>query len=493
MKKFTLPYSFLKKCFGRALLWLGALTIISCSPKVQVVQEGQPVSADHSSNPPAEFERIATMTDSLVGLFIESGQVPGMVVAIAKNGQPVFSRAYGKADVEIDADASLETVFGIASVTKQFTAAAILRLVEEGRLSLSDPITKYLPDYPVQGHQVSIHHLLSHTSGIGDYRFRNEALPDWYRLDLSYEKMVELWGHQPFDFKPGEGFGYSNMGYYLLGQIIERVTGIKWVEYAGPALLQPLGLQHTLFNEARRVIPNRAEGYLHDGNKLINLPFRSIHLFSAGGGLSSTTGDLLRWTHLLYQGKVVSPESLQQMTSPTVLTNGDTVGYGYGLYVSELGAHRKIYHGGTFGFGAFLSHYPEEGLSIGILSNSSKGRERAEQLEKVLAREIFNIRLLDLPLTSEEISRYQGIYSYLSEERSYDLHVFGENGQLKARIEGGDSFRLLYQGSHTFVPIVDEDDRLVFSPESGRAGGFMHHEGRWEVSPAKRKLPENSK
>lgn len=323
-----------------------------------------------------------------------------------------------------------------------------MRLIEQGKISLDDPVTKFLPDYPSQGNTVTVHHLLSHTSGMNDYGLKNEDLPGWYSLELPYQNMIELWANKPFENKPGEDKDYNNWGYYLLGQIIEKVTGTSWSNYAEPELLKPLGLENTLFAHQLRIVPGRAKGYLHQKDSVINVPYRNIETFSAGGGLSSTIEDIVQWTHLLHTGKVVSAESLKKMTTPVVLNNGKTVGYGYGLYVNELRGHRKIYHGGTFGFGTYVSHYPEEGITIAILSNSTKGRERAEQLEEILATAALDIKIKELPLSSADIDRYSGVYSYQSTPTKVrELKIFGKEGKLLAQIGDHNSVCSAHRGT----------------------------------------------
>ena len=461
----------------RSLFLLLLLSLFSIRALAfQVLQEKQIV-----------IEEIESLTDSFASKIIRHTEVPGMNVAVAKNDKIIFLKSYGKADIEMDADVEAGTVFGIASVTKQFTAAAIMQLIEEDKISLNDPITKFLPDYPTQGNHVTIHHLLSHTSGIKDYGIRNEKMPHWYKIPLSYEEMLELWAQEPFDFEPGEKYDYSNFNYYLLGQILERVAGKSWLEYAEPELLQPLGLDNIFFSRQDSIIPGRAKPYLHLKNKMINLPYRDISFLSAGGGLSATITDLLTWTRLLHSGEVVSFESLEKMTSPTVLNNGKKVGYGYGLYVNELRGHKKIYHGGTFGFGAYVAHYPAEDITIAILSNSSKGRERAEQLEEIIATAVLDIEIKEVPLTAEEISRYTGSYSYQSTPTKVrELKVFGENGRLLAQIGDNRAFALRFQGNHEFIPVVNGITNINFIVEQGKAVGLTIHEGAWEITPARK-------
>jgi len=418
----TLSYKNLLFCLFQSLnrkliyyiffLLLGTLTAMGCAPEA-LISEGNfkpiqnlPAIQNHS------LSEIEATAEALAKAQISDGSTPGMSVAIARNGEILFARAYGQADVEMSVEASTETVYHIGSLTKQFTAAIIMRLAEKGQISLHDLITKYLPDYPVQGHQVTIRHLLNHTAGIKDISAKNEAEFGQFRLDLSYEALVNWFCKRPFAFSPGEKFDYNNLGYILLGEIIYKVTGLPYAEYVEKELLQPLGLDNTWYADPLRIIPNRAKGYEIKNGKLVNVPYISPKLAGAAGALCSTIDDLIRWTFLLHGGQVVSQESLQQMTAPTVLANGDTIGYGYGLYVQEFNGHRKIFHDGTFGFGSYLAHYPAAGLTIVVLTNSESGRSKAEAMEKALARIILGWQVHDLPTAPANVSRYMRTTTY---------------------------------------------------------------------------------
>ncbi|MFD3002630.1 serine hydrolase domain-containing protein [Pontibacter toksunensis] len=431
------------------------------------------------------------MADSLAYAHMAEDFMPGMTVAVARDGDILFSRGYGKADVEMGADASPETVYAIASITKQFTAAAIMRLVEQGKMSLDDPITHYLPDYPVQGHHVTIRHLLNHTSGIKSYTELDREADRKRRLGLSYEDMIDLFAKEPFDFPPGEQFRYNNSGYYLLGQIIGRVTGRPYEEYVEGELLQPLGLHYTLFGDPGRLNPKRAKGYKYERSKEGKLfpAFRVRMQGDAAGGLSSTVGDLIRWTHLLHSGQVVSQESLQQMTSPTILPTAPPRTYGFGLDLAKLEDHGKVVHvGDTEGFNASLAHYPADGLSVVVLANSDDTQH--EKVEEFLARAALDLKIPqvpDLPLTKEEVGRYDGTYALQVGKRTAELRVLAEAGKLKVQLGDGRAFRLRFQGNDSFVPVFDDNTRLVFIMENGRAEGIELHQGE-RVSQGKRKL-----
>lgn len=432
--------------------------------------------------------RIESVADSMAQTLINAGVTPGITVAVAKNGKAVFARGYGNADIKAGAPPGPETVYKIGSVTKQFTAAIIMRLSEAGKISPDDSITKFLPDYPVQGHQVTVHHLLNHTSGIKSFEL-NEDGGKLFARNLSYREMVDRFGRQRFDFKPGEKFEYNNMAYYLLGEIIRRVTGIPYADYVERELLRPLGLSRTLHLSDRRNIANLARGYARTDDKFIDPPYVNARMVAAAGALCSTAGDLVRWTDLLHSGKVVSPASLRQMTTPTVLSGtGEKEGYGYGLFIGELEGHRKIYHGGAgLGFLSLVSHYPEDGLTIVVLMNTGLGKQKRDEVEAVLARAALGLQVRDLPLTAEDIARYEGTYVVQAGAKTFELRVFGEGATLNAQLVGGSVVQLRYQGDHRFVGGKSDDIRVTFEIEKER-GQNVTVNLRGQILQGKRKV-----
>jgi CubicO group peptidase (beta-lactamase class C family) len=434
-----------------------------------------------------DFPRVEAVADASARSLVESRAVPGMTVAVAKDGTPVFVRGYGVADVEMGVAAGPQTVYGLGSVTKQITAAAVMRLVESGKIALDDPITKYLPDYPVQGAGVTVRHLLNHTSGIQDPAVHSEVDLQKFRLDLAYSEMIDWFAKRPLSFTPGEKHEYCNMGYYLLSEIIARVAQMPYGDFVERELMQPLGL-NMVYGDARRVIPHHADGYDQQNGKLVRGRYVSMHIVGGAGAFSSSAGDLVRWTYLMHDGKVVSSQSLGRMTKSTVLSSGESVGYGFGLYVGTLGDHRKFYHGGVIqnGFGSYVAHYPDDGLTIAVLTNARQGREKAEELEKALARAAFRMEIPDLPLAADDIACYEGTYLLEAGARTLELRVFGEAGQLKAQFGSGNPTRFRFQGEHTFIPMAADDYRYVFTIANGRAGSVtLHQPGR--IATGKRK------
>jgi CubicO group peptidase (beta-lactamase class C family) len=386
------------------------------------------------------------------------------------------------ADVEMDVAAGPETVYRIGSLTKQFTAAAVMRLVERGELSLDDPLTDYLPDYPVQGHTVTIRHLLNHTSGIQSYTSLGEDFWDIARLDLTEDELIDLFADLEFDFEPGADYDYNNSAYYLLGVILGKVSGTPYSQYIEASLLEPLGLDRTLYCDTRRIIEDRARGYEYDDGELRNADFISMANPGAAGALCSTVADLVRWTELLHDGAVVSPSSLEAMTSPTILSSGDTASYGFGLGLGDLEGHRRIAHGGGInGFVTYLSRYPERELTIAVLTNADGGN--ASGIEQALARTAFGLELIkveDLPLSDAELRRYTGRFMLQVGDDQLPMRVYAEDGHLYVRAEGQSAFRLRYQGDDVFVPVFDDNVRLVFEGDGRLADAVTLYQGGGE-------------
>lgn len=426
-----------------------------------------------------DLDRLEHVADSVAHHHIAAGSEPGITVAVARDGEIVFSKGYGVADAELGVAAGPETVYRIGSITKQFTAAAVMRLVEAGELSLDDPITDWLPDYPTQGHAVTIRHLLNHTSGIKSYTGLGDAFWSVSRDDLSEAELIDLFDDLEFDFEPGQEYRYNNSGYYLLGVIIGKVTGVPYPRYIEESLLAPLGLEHTLYCDNRRVVPDRAEGYAYDENGLVNADYISMANPGAAGALCSTVGDLARWTELLHDGEVVSPASLEVMTTPSVLGSGDTTSYGFGLGLGELEGHRMVSHGGGInGFTSYLARYPGEELTIAVLTNSGSGDPGG--IEEALARTVFGLEfetIADLELSDAELRRFVGQYVLKAGERELPIRFFAEGRYLMAQAEGQQPNRLRYQGDDVFIPDFGDDVRIEFEGDGELAKAVALHQG----------------
>lgn len=284
-------------------------------------------------------------------------------VLVAQGDRVVLDKGYGSANLEWRIDASPSTRFRLGSVTKQFTAAAVLLLEERGRLALTDPIRKHLPDVPDAWAPITIQHLLGHTAGLPNYT----ALPDYAatsRSPVSAEALVSRFRDQPLEFTPGSTFRYSNSGYAVLGLLIEKVSGLSYADFVKAHIFDPLGMTDSGYDRHAPVIERRASGYAPSAAGLVNAPYLDMSVPHAAGGLYSTTHDLLTWQRALYSGRLVSKASVAKMVTPGA---GD---YGLGVMVPTT-AHRRVYrHGGNInGFASMLAYYPDTDTSVVVLSN----------------------------------------------------------------------------------------------------------------------------
>jgi CubicO group peptidase (beta-lactamase class C family) len=304
----------------------------------------------------------ADVFDAVVRPFAADGRFMGAAL-VARGDDVIFSKAYGSANLEWNVPNEPATKFRIGSITKQFTAALILLLEEDGKLTLQDPLSRHVADLPASWKDITLFHLLTHTSGIRNFT----ALPD-YRIrqvqPSSAAETLERLRGEPLDFPPGSQFRYSNSGYLMLGHVIERVTGRPYAEVLQARILTSLGMTGSGYDSNVAIIAKRASGYTASPNGPENARFVHMTVPHAAGALYSTTGDLHRWVRGLFGGRVLSAASRQKMITPH-LNN-----YALGLTVRDLDGRRTIAHGGGInGFNAFLAYYPNAEITIAVLGN----------------------------------------------------------------------------------------------------------------------------
>ena len=308
--------------------------------------------------------RVAAAVDSIADS-LTRGPVVGMSVVVARGPDILLAKGYGMADREEQQPATAQTVYQIGSITKQFTAAAVMRLVEQGRLALSDSVTRFLSDFPTQGRMVTIQQLLNHTSGIRSY---TSFMP--LTDSISVAQIYDSIKVQPFDFEPGTDYRYNNSGYLLLGLILEQVTGQEYAALMRDWFFTPLGLNDTRYCGADGVAP--PTGYrpgLMDARMRV-LPVDMRGPFSAGA-LCSTAPDLARWTWALASGEVVRPESFAAMSGGSVLSTGRKISYGYGLAADTAHGRPFIHHGGGIpGFVTEAGIFPGDSTILVVLLNT---------------------------------------------------------------------------------------------------------------------------
>jgi D-alanyl-D-alanine carboxypeptidase len=309
---------------------------------------------------PQELRQI----DEIVAAYLAYG-IPGISIAVQRGNEIVYEKGYGFANREQEIPVDRTTIFQIASVTKQFTAAAIMRLVERGALELSDSVRDYVPELDTRGRTITIEQLLNHTSGLPDYI---RLITDPYK-PMTQTEVVALINSGPLNFPPGTSWSYDNSGYYLLGMVIERITGLTYAEYLDREIIQPLGLLHTSYCGTNPAQP-MPDGYLMFGGNVTAVRAAHNSLGYSAGSLCSSASDLRRWSEALTSGLVVTPQSYEQMTARTRLADGRTVGYGYGLGLGIRYGERVVEHGGSIlGFLSYLGWYPEPDVRIAVLVN----------------------------------------------------------------------------------------------------------------------------
>ena len=320
------------------------------------------LAAFPSAAPPrqaATDAEIASRADALMSGLFTSGRFNGTVL-LARNGKVVFEKGYGMANFEWDIPNAPSTKFRLGSITKQFTSMAIMQLEERGLLKVQDPIGKYLTDYPKPvADRVTIQHLLTHASGIPSFT----GLPDYgprMPMKSSVQEMIDRFKNLPLEFEPGSTFRYDNSGYFLLGAIIEKVSGKPYDVFLQENIFKPLGMRDTGYDWSNVVLKNRASGYTRGPAGLENALYLDMSQPYAAGSLYSTVDDLLIWDQALYTERLVKAASLEQLFHPWIAAGGMGQ-YGYGWAVSTVKGHRNIAHGGSVnGFNSYISRFPDD-------------------------------------------------------------------------------------------------------------------------------------
>jgi D-alanyl-D-alanine carboxypeptidase len=366
----------------------------------------------HSQQRPASLcPSSAAAIETSIRRTMEQG-APGMIVGVARDGEALFVRAFGLADLEHNVPVIRGTVFKLASITKQFTAAALVSLVEDGKVSLDDPLSRYVPELPQAG-QVTLYQLLVQTSGIPDYA-EDPAGLRMKSVARTPTQMIEwIAGLQPrFHFEPGTRWAYSNSNYVLLGLVIERVSGQSLEAFFAERLARPAGLTATTFDDPSDVVPDRAQGYrkVKGSAAYEHADWISPTIPGAAGGLRTTVDDLLGWSHALFSGRVLAPGTVTRMVSPGKLSDGRTTksgmpeewqrglnsDYGMGVFVTDTNVGRRIWHAGDIdGFSTWLAHYPDVDVTIAVMQNS----ESADIDESALHDALFAQKAPDCTLS----------------------------------------------------------------------------------------------
>jgi CubicO group peptidase (beta-lactamase class C family) len=323
------------------------------------------LSSPSKKNPSSDLSRLAEAA-------VKDGRTAGVSFTVRRGKTVLAEGAFGFADLENRVPASVETVYPIGSLTKQFTAAAVLLLADEGKLSLDDPLGKFVPAFPEPGRSATVRQLLNHTSGIRSMTSLGPKYWGQTGREIAPADLIALFASEPADFAAGTDHRYSNSGYALLGLVVGKASGEPWGAFVTKRLVVPLGLTSTRDGETSDLVPRRARGF----SRLKSGGFENawgVNLTQgyAAGAILSTVGDLALWTRRLHTEPPVSASAYRAMTTPATLPSGRALSYGYGLGVDSFGGHRRFFHGGGLpGFDGWAAYFPDDDLTIVTLCNT---------------------------------------------------------------------------------------------------------------------------
>ncbi len=402
---------------------------------------------------------LALQVDALFEDSVHSN-TPGAAVLIARDGKELLEKGYGLAQVEARAPITCDTRFRIGSITKQFTAAAILKLQEEGKLDVNDPISKYFPDWP-KGREVTLRHLLTHSSGIHNFTAK-PGFQTNVTVATSLEALVSSFKNDPYDFIPGEQFRYCNSGYVLLGAVIEKVSGETYASFLRKTFFKPLGMKNTGVYPSGASLTNEALGYSYENGSVRRSVDWNMSNVAGAGNLYSTARDLYLWNEALFGGRVLSATSLQAAFTVGVLAGDDPshpedAGYGYGWTIDRLNGAREISHGGELaGFGSYLLRLPEYKLTVVVLLNCVPQLPKLQQW--ALAREIARLALgSKLPPQEEpKVAAHVPSAALDAITGRYDMRdgmtltITRENDRVFMEITGRKKFEILPKSDRSF-------------------------------------------
>ena len=320
-----------------------------------------------NSKPDMYAQGLASKIDSVLHHKFNAN-TPGASFLISRNGKILYKKALGLSNLELNVPMHTENVFQIASMTKQFTAIAILILEEKGKLKVTDEITKFLPNYPTQGHKITIHHLLTHTSGIKDFT-RVRGLNTIAQKNQTPSQMIAFFKNESMDFAPGKKFKYNNSGYLILGAIIENITGQTYADFIEEHIFKKLGMNSSYYASHQKIIKNRASGY-HKRVHYVNNGKINFSVPYASGSLMSTVADLFTWQEALKNNLLIGKETTKKAFTNYTLSNGEKVQYGYGWHLKANNGVSSREHGGhIFGFKSMGVYLPDSDIYVVGLTN----------------------------------------------------------------------------------------------------------------------------
>ncbi len=388
---------------------------------------------------------------------------PGAAILLVKKGPVLYRKGIGLANLEHQVPLKPDMPFRLASLTKPFTSIGILMLVEAGKLALTDPLNRLLPNYPMGEATITIEHLLTHTSGIPDYT----ELPEWlavHRQDVTVDQLIDVFKTRPKAFAPGTRWMYCNSGYVLLGAVIEKISGKSYGEFLAERIFKPLAMSCTFYEaNTSRVIPQMVSGYSKVSNAYMQAEYLSNSQLYAAGGMVSTLDDLARWFAALRTEKLLKIETLRKMWTPFLLPDGTSTRYGYGWWVSEYQGRLVVEHYGLLpGYATYLLTLPDDDIIVIVLSNDEGKLNHVEQLAVEAAALALGNPYQPpsfIPLSKTQLREFEGNYS-TSDGTS--LTVVDESGKLAFRTELGPVFAILPRSQLEFFLPQSPESRVIF-------------------------------
>lgn len=421
-------------------------------------------------------QSLAARIDAGIAPYFKADE-PGVTVIVTKDGKTVFRKAYGMANMAKHVPLTPDTVLRLGSITKQFTSTAILMLAEEGKLSVSDEIGKYLPGYPTNGKKITIEHLLNHTSGIVSYTSKRSFIENLGK-DMTVAEMIDSFKNDPLDFEPGSKWKYNNSGYFLLGAIIEKVSGMPYARFVEQRIFVPLGMNNTAYEGFDRGTAPKAAGYTASGKQFGPNLVVSMTQPYAAGALVSTVDDMARWDAAVSSGKLLKAASWQQAFTPAVIPGGAPTNYGYGWQLGTLRGVPTVYHGGSInGFKTFAMRVPSEHVYVAVLSNSDSGLMTPDVIaEKAAAHAIGKPfpQFAAIQLDPKALEAFTGAYK-INDKETRIFRVDG--GKLIMQRSGRSSLEVLpYSAKGVFIPKLH--DYFEFERDAtGAVTGLTQYSG----------------
>jgi D-alanyl-D-alanine carboxypeptidase len=441
---------------------LGAASLLAAGPVL-------------AAAPTCAAPNYAEQARELIAPYLEAQSFSGSIL-VAKDGAPVWRESFGAADREWDVANTADTKFRLGSITKQFTATAILQLVDEGKLSVDNPISKYYADAPPAWAKVTIKHLLTHTSGIPSYTDLPKFFDKESRSPLTPEGIIKLTRDMPLEFEPGAKYNYDNTGYILLGYVIEKVSGETYADYVAKHIFAPLGMKDTGYDVSGVILRHRASGYQGSKDGWKNADYLDMTLPYAAGSLYSTTGDLLIWDRALADGKILTPASRQAMFTDY----GHE--YGFGWRIDTDSGHARVGHGGGInGFSTGIARYPKDGVVAIVLSNymGAPSSGIADNLAGLCVGTYQPPKAIALPVAT--LDRYVGAYVL---SPTFTLTISRQGDQLISQgTNQGPAPIYASAPGEFFLKIVNAQISFMQTGDAPASALVLHQGGRDQTAP----------